>query len=82
MTMTNCTLSDNSASYGGAIYNEFGTMTVSNWTVSGNSTTFGVGRIENGGFTGIRDDDAKQQHSQRQFGIELQTASASKTTGR
>jgi len=45
--MTNCTLSDNSASYGGAIYNEFGTMTVSNWTVSGNSTVGAGGGIGN-----------------------------------
>jgi hypothetical protein len=48
LTVRDCTLSGNSAVFGGAIYNDnFGTLTVSNSTLSGNSATdvtgFGAG---------------------------------------
>jgi hypothetical protein len=44
LTISGCTLSDNSAAYGGAIYN-FGTLTVSGCTLSKNS----VSAVGNGG---------------------------------
>ncbi|NLE39155.1 MAG: hypothetical protein GX621_14120, partial [Pirellulaceae bacterium] len=44
LTITNSTLSGNSASYGGGIYNHYSTLTVTNSTLSGNSAQhFGGG---------------------------------------
>ena len=50
LTVTNCTLSGNSAGYGGGIDNCSGTLTVSNSTLSGNSSLIG-GAIDNQGGT-------------------------------
>ncbi|MBZ5695507.1 MAG: DUF4215 domain-containing protein [Acidobacteriia bacterium] len=42
LTLTNCTLSDNSASgEGGAIFNEYGTLVLTSCTLSGNSAFYG-----------------------------------------
>ncbi len=48
VTVSNCTLSGNSASYGGGIYDQSGPLTVSSSTLSGNSADFGDG-IDNYG---------------------------------
>ncbi len=48
MTLTNDTISENSAKFGGGVDNELGTATLSNVTISGNSASFGGG-IENSG---------------------------------
>ena len=48
LTLTNSTVSGNSASYVGGIYNT-GTLTLSNSTVSGNSASYDVGGIYNAG---------------------------------
>jgi hypothetical protein len=45
LTLTNCTISANSALFGGGIANERGTLTVSNSTLSGNSAGSGGGGI-------------------------------------
>ena len=50
LTVTNSTFSDNSATYGGGIYNE-GTLTVTNSTFSGNSATYGGGIYNQGTLT-------------------------------
>jgi hypothetical protein len=47
LTVTNSTLSGNSADYGGGIYNADGDLTVSNSTLSGNSATTSGGGIYN-----------------------------------
>ena len=53
LALTNSTLSGNSAFVGGGIYNSNGTLTVSNTTISDNTTTntgyFGGGGIYNVG---------------------------------
>jgi hypothetical protein len=45
--VSNSTLSGNSATYGGGIYNDHGILTVSNSTLSGNSATYDGGGIYN-----------------------------------
>ncbi len=47
LTVSNCSLSDNSASYGGGIYNS-GMLWVSNTTLSGNSASYGGGIYNSG----------------------------------
>jgi len=47
LTVTNSTLSGNSANYGGGIYNA-GALTVTNTTFSGNSASYGGGIFNNG----------------------------------
>ena len=42
-TLTNCTVSDNSATYGGGVAELFGTATLTDCTVSGNSASDGGG---------------------------------------
>jgi len=53
LTVTNSTLSSNSATgnFGGGIFNYFGTATVINSTLSGNSSIVGGGGIDNHGGT-------------------------------
>src|SRR5437879_8990557 len=46
MSMTNCMLSANSSSTGGGVYN-FGTLTIANSTLSGNSASIFGGGIVN-----------------------------------
>jgi len=46
LTITNSTISGNSASYGGGIYIKAGTATITNSTISGNSATTNGGGIE------------------------------------
>ncbi len=56
MTLYGCSVTGNSASsYGGGVYNRYGTMTVDDCTVTGNSAGTGGGGIMNFGgiFTGI-----------------------------
>jgi hypothetical protein len=50
LTVSSCTVSGNSATYGGGIYNAGGTVTVSSSTLSGNMASEGGG-IYNGGGT-------------------------------
>ena len=50
LTVSSCTVSGNSATYGGSIYNAGGTVTVSTSTLSGNMASEGGG-IYNGGGT-------------------------------
>ncbi|MGA9673560.1 MAG: Ig-like domain repeat protein [Terracidiphilus sp.] len=48
LTISNCTVSGNTASFGGGLYN-YGTMTVSNCTISGNTaSTWGGGILTQG----------------------------------
>ena len=42
-TITNCTISGNSANYGGGIYNDQSSPTITNCTISGNSANYGGG---------------------------------------
>jgi parallel beta-helix repeat protein len=45
-TLTNCTITSNSASYGGGLYTGFGgTATLTNCTVSGNTASAGGGGV-------------------------------------
>src|SRR6476661_1939813 len=55
VTITNSTLSGNSASFGGGLMNEDGILTLSNSTVSGNSATYWGGGIYNSGTTNFSD---------------------------
>jgi parallel beta helix pectate lyase-like protein len=47
LTLSNCTVSGNSAEFGGGIVNSNGTLTVSNCTISNNGGIFGGGGISN-----------------------------------
>jgi hypothetical protein len=49
LTVTNSTISGNSATSGGGIYTDGGTLTVTNNTISGNSATSGGGIYTDGG---------------------------------
>ena len=60
-TLTNCTVSGNSASNGGGLYDGGGTTTLTNCTVSGNSASNG------GGGSTAWHDHADQLHRQRQL---------------
>jgi uncharacterized repeat protein (TIGR03803 family) len=55
LTVSDCTLSGNSAEFGGGIYNDTnGTLTVSSSTLSGNSATINGGGIVNNGALTVR----------------------------
>jgi hypothetical protein len=43
LTVTNCTITENSAWFGGGIHNDHGTLTVTNSTIAGNSASGGGG---------------------------------------
>lgn len=49
LTVTNCTLTGNSADLGGGIFNVAGTLTVTGSTLSGNSASYGGGTFSNAG---------------------------------
>jgi hypothetical protein len=51
LTVSSCTVSGSSATYGGGIYNGGGTVTVSSSTLSGNLAYYAGGGIYNGGGT-------------------------------
>ena len=76
LTLSNNTLSNNSAAIGGGIYNN-GTLTVTNSTLSGNVSSDG------GGIYNLRHADREQQHPLRQLPQRNNpptTAAASSTT--
>lgn len=49
LTMANCTVTENSATYGGGIYSYYGVLTVTESTVSGNTASSNGGGISCGG---------------------------------
>ena len=52
LALNNCTVTGNSAEFGGGIVNMNGTLTVSNCTISNNGGIFGGGGISNSAFDG------------------------------
>ena len=49
LTLSNCTITGNSANYGGGIYGYFSMLTLNNCTIAGNSATYGGGISNYGG---------------------------------
>jgi hypothetical protein len=52
LRLSNCTVSGNSADFGGGIFNSNGTLTVDNCTISGNDAGFSGGGISNSALDG------------------------------
>jgi polymorphic membrane protein len=52
LRLSDCTVSGNSADFGGGIFNLNGTLTVNNCTISGNAAAFSGGGINNDGVDG------------------------------
>jgi Bacterial Ig-like domain (group 3) len=79
LTLTDCTVSGNSASFGGGIYNNRGMLTLIDCTVSGNSAKYGGGLFDQHGTITLSDSTISGNSAKYGGGVDSSTGTLALT---